>query len=48
MQIRISKFGKLKFLVNLTIMYIKILKKFIIFLAFKKIDLIFYNSEIVL
>lgn len=38
---RILKFNKLNFLANFIIIYIKTLKKFIIFLAFNKTSLIF-------
>lgn len=47
-QTKISKFNKLKFLANFTIILIKTFKKFTFFLIFKKIGLIFYNLEIIL
>lgn len=47
MRTKIPKFGKLDFLASFIIIRAQIFKKFIIFSEFGKIDLIFFNPEIV-
>lgn len=48
MQIKISEFDNLDFLASFITIHVKTFKKSIIFLVFRKIDLISYNFKIIL